>query len=63
MPEEPSNTDDCKVRSPRYTLLTDANLEIIGIRCLTCWKVSYNPNDVANLYCGFCHKFHEEPRV
>jgi hypothetical protein len=29
------------------------------ILCLTCGKISHHPMDVANLYCGHCHKFHE----
>lgn len=28
-----------------------------GIKCLKCSKTSYNPHDVANLFCGSC-KFH-----
>jgi hypothetical protein len=32
-----------------------------GIRCLGCGLTSWNPKDVANRYCGFCHAFHEEP--
>lgn len=31
-----------------------------GIKCLVCGMTSYNPNDVANKYCGHCHRFHEE---
>jgi hypothetical protein len=29
------------------------------ITCLTCNKTSYNINDVNNLYCGHCQKFHD----
>lgn len=32
----------------------------LGIKCLACGMISYNSNDVANLYCGNCHKFHAE---
>lgn len=28
------------------------------IVCLCCGRPSYNPNDVAHLYCGFCHEYH-----
>lgn len=28
-----------------------------GIECLECKRISYNPNDVKNVYCGNCHKF------
>lgn len=31
-----------------------------SIRCLVCGLASHNPNDVANLYCGNCHKFHDK---
>lgn len=37
-------------------------LDVAGkaaIRCLVCGKVSYNPNDVRYLYCGYCHTFHK----
>ena len=31
-----------------------------SIRCLICGTTSYNPNDVAQRYCGFCHVFHDD---
>jgi hypothetical protein len=31
-----------------------------GIQCLKCLMVSWNPNDVSNLYCAHCHVFHSE---
>lgn len=37
-------------------------LDVAGkaaIHCLVCGKVSYNLNDVLNLYCGYCHTFHK----
>lgn len=30
----------------------------LGIMCGRCGKTSYNPNDIAYLYCGKCHAFH-----
>lgn len=39
-----------------YELLDDGR----AIKCLICGKVSHNPNDVAQLYCGNCHRFHED---
>lgn len=30
-----------------------------GIQCLMCGSVSFNENDIKNLYCGYCHTFHE----
>lgn len=29
-----------------------------AIVCLHCGSVSYNQNDIQELYCGFCHRFH-----
>jgi hypothetical protein len=43
-----------------YDLVRDIGSGVPGIRCRTCKRVSYHPQDVANRYCGFCHKFHEE---
>jgi hypothetical protein len=31
------------------------------IRCETCGRVSYNPNDIEQKYCGACHKFADDP--
>lgn len=31
-----------------------------AIKCLVCDKVSYHPDDVKNLYCGFCNAFHDD---
>lgn len=30
-----------------------------SITCLHCGMKSFNINDVNNLYCGRCHKFHD----
>lgn len=32
-----------------------------GFKCLNCGRVSYNPHDVEQRYCGACHVFHDEP--
>ncbi len=32
-----------------------------GIKCLYCGLTSWNENDIKNLYCENCHKFHECP--
>lgn len=29
------------------------------IKCLTCRMTSHHPEDVAQKYCGNCHKFHK----
>ena len=30
------------------------------IECFRCGMVGYNPHDIAQRYCGKCHRFHEE---
>jgi len=34
-----------------------------SITCPTCSRVSYNPTDIRERYCGFCHRFHSDPRA
>jgi hypothetical protein len=34
-----------------------------AIKCLRCQKTSYNPNDVEQLYCGYCQAFHRRRRI
>ena len=29
------------------------------IQCMVYMRTSYHPNDIAELYGGFCHRFHE----
>lgn len=31
-----------------------------AITCLACGLTSHNTNDVAQKYCGHCHRFHED---
>jgi hypothetical protein len=31
-----------------------------AIQCLVCTRISYHPTDVAQRYCGFCHRYHWE---
>lgn len=46
-------------RGIRYWIAPDGG----SITCVTCGLQSYNPNDVAHLYCGNCKKFHgDEPK-
>lgn len=33
----------------------------LAIRCLLCGRVSYNRYDIAERYCGACHRFHDDP--
>lgn len=32
---------------------------LASISCPFCQRVSYNPNDIAQKYCGACHRFHD----
>jgi len=41
---------------PGYVILAGGE----AITCLECGRTSYNLNDVAERYCGHCHKFHDE---
>lgn len=34
---------------------------VASIVCLRCGSQSFNPNDVAQHYCGHCHRFHDDP--
>jgi ribosomal protein S27AE len=43
----------------KYMIIKSEQTSQRGITCLTCNKTSFNQNDIENLYCGFCHKFHE----
>jgi hypothetical protein len=40
----------------KYVLSQDG----LAIKCLSCGRVSHNPHDVQNRYCGHCHKFLED---
>jgi hypothetical protein len=41
-----------------YVILKVGTLD--AITCLFCNRTSYNPNDVREHYCGFCHRFHDD---
>jgi ribosomal protein L37E len=43
-----------------YLVSVDYAGEPLGILCLCCGQKSYNPEDITNRYCGFCHEFHSE---
>jgi hypothetical protein len=43
-----------------YRLIGDALQSPRAIQCLVCGRVSHNPNDVAEKYCGYCRVFHED---
>ena len=42
---------------PTYRISDDGK----SITCLVCGRTSYNPHDIAEHYCGFCHFFHDDP--
>jgi hypothetical protein len=42
-----------------YTVIRIDHSGALAIHCKFCGRVSHNVNDVVNLYCGFCHRFHE----
>ena len=46
--------------TPTYSITRSEKSGWEGIMCLTCGRVSYNPNDVAQKYCAHCHVFHED---
>lgn len=58
------------LKLPRpYFLLPEIRLDLddqysygpdLAILCLRCGMVSYNPNDIAQRYCGRCHLFLED---
>lgn len=45
-----------------YDLVVVADQEKLrlAIRCHTCRRISFNPTDVYERYCGACHVFHED---
>lgn len=58
-PAEPALLDQELPPPPTYRLVTHAISGEPGIHCLRCARVSWNPNDVRQRYCGHCHEFHE----
>jgi len=53
-------SDSPPVPAKTYELSPYSGQEGLAIKCLRCGMVSHNLNDVAQLYCGNCHRFHEE---
>lgn len=47
--------------TPTYVLLPARGAAAPAIQCLRCGRISYNPNDIREKYCGFCHRFHDDP--
>ena len=42
-----------------YVLIESERAHQKGIKCLTCGHISYHTDDIKNLYCGFCNKYHK----
>jgi len=42
---------------PTFDILRDGEGHI-AIQCRVCLRISYNPNDLEQKYCGSCHRFH-----
>ena len=42
--------------APSYEILDGT-----AIRCLVCGRTSDHPRDLAERYCGFCHRWHDRP--
>jgi hypothetical protein len=45
------------VTEPTYEIVDNGK----AILCLRCMRISHHPTDVKNRYCGFCHRFHNDP--
>lgn len=43
--------------------LRNGESDVPSITCPVCDKTSYNPHDVANLYCGFCNWWTSDPML
>ena len=41
---------------PTYSISADGK----SFTCFACQRTSYNPEDVKNHYCGFCHAHHDD---
>lgn len=42
-----------------YNVVTYGNTK--AIKCSVCQKESFNERDIREKYCGYCHKFHDDP--
>lgn len=45
-------------RNDHYDIRLDDDHTTLSIQCRTCGLISYNPNDIKNLYCVACGEFH-----
>ncbi len=56
---EDQSAQSARDPAPTYTLSPDG----ASITCRRCGKTSHNLNDVRQLYCGWCHTFHEVRKI
>src|SRR5215467_1192268 len=54
-------TETCGSPEPTCTIEYVNGLK--AITCLRCGLTSFNPNDIAQRYCGRCHVFHDRGTV
>jgi hypothetical protein len=47
--------------SPSYELGTGPTSGDPYIKCFMCGHLSFNPNDIRDRYCAYCHVFHQDP--
>lgn len=52
-------SEDAYNNSKGYVFVVSERMHQKGIKCLTCNRTSYHPEDIKNLFCGFCNKFHD----
>lgn len=46
----------------RHVLMPMLLERATSIYCPECHRISFNPNDILNYYCGNCRKFLKDPR-
>jgi hypothetical protein len=61
-PLESASAASLRSAGDRFVLVSKpaAPTTAAGIQCLTCLQVSWDPDDIANLFCGKCKVFHDE---
>ncbi len=52
--------EKAKSKGEEYLLVNNTKSGENGILCLNCRKTSYHPDDIKNLYCAECKKFHKK---
>jgi hypothetical protein len=60
MNEAEINAIEANIKDKGYAMVTSPKTFHKGIQCLNCGLISYNTNDILNLYCANCNIFHED---